>query len=232
MGVIAPTDLVIEEVEGQEIRTISSTRLFPDLHFVSLFKMCSENFAAPISFIYRAEMLERVGNYDESLRGFGDWDFALRFLLHADIEYLDWPYSLAFYHQRPNATDQDRNSVFTDSQAYLENAMTNKYLREELQRGALGIGFLLSTLRKDYHDQVTMLQTLRGDLEAQSDYLLRTIREDLQAQIGQLAGTQQVAFARSESGGTQNGASRSFRIRSLARRSTKPLKDALTVGRS
>lgn len=180
MGVIATTDLVTEKIQKGKIETLESRKLYPGLKYINLYKMCFENYAAPISFLYRREALSKIGYYDESLGGVADWDFGLRFLLHYEIEYLETERSLAFYYHRPQATGINANSVYTNTHMMFENLMFNKYLRSDINKGELGLGYLVGSLRKNYEDQQTMLAAEKKEL----DQKLQPIFESI-AQINQ-----------------------------------------------
>lgn len=148
-GVVVTTDRVIEKIEGGKVLHISTDRWLPELRNISLYKQCRDNYATPITFLYRREVLDKIGYYDEGLPVAGDWDFALRFLMEYDIEFLKTPHALAFYHHRPSTTGVDANSVFQDSGAkhkFYMNLLANKYLRKELKTGRLGVGYLMSAL--------------------------------------------------------------------------------------
>lgn len=151
-GVVTVTDKVEEEVTERNIKYVQTQRLYPGLESINLYKLCAMNYAAPISFIYRREVFKEIGYYDETLGGVGDWDFALRFIQKYDIEFLKTPHALANYHQRLQATGIDANSIFTDTHRKLENMLINRYLREELKAGKLGIGYIISSLR--YQDEM------------------------------------------------------------------------------
>jgi glycosyltransferase involved in cell wall biosynthesis len=147
MGVATATDLVTEQVEGEEISTLEISRFRPWMRTITIYRMCYENLFAPIAFVFRRQVFEHIGYFDQNLRGYGDWDFHLRFLERYDIDYLDTPAALAFYHQRPEATGDQRNSVFSDDQQVLADKMFNKWLRADLERGHVGLGYILNALR-------------------------------------------------------------------------------------
>lgn len=57
-----------------------------------------KNLFPPISFLYRREVFNAVGRYDESMAILGDWNFNIKVLLHGDIGGL--PEVLSSYHVR------------------------------------------------------------------------------------------------------------------------------------
>jgi hypothetical protein len=124
-------------------------RWMAHLRSLTLYDLCLDNFAVPISFIFRREVFDTIGYYDESLPVCGDWDFALRFMRRFDIELLSSPFALAYYHHRPKQTGVMGNSVFADNDKHEKyNAiLANKYLREDLELGGLGLGYLFNQRR-------------------------------------------------------------------------------------
>lgn len=148
MGVVAATDRIIEEVSGNSIKRLSRERWHPEMHEISLYKQCLNNYAATIAFIYRRAALKQVGYYDEALPVAADWDFALRFLMHFDIDFLDNEPALAFYHHRPTAKGDHGNSVFREGNPHRHyiNILANKYLRQDIKAGKFGLGYMISSL--------------------------------------------------------------------------------------
>ena len=104
-GVITHTLLVNEVIENGTVRTTSSYNFKPWLKSVYMMEMLMVNSFPPISFLYKREIYDRIGGYDESLPVLGDWDFNLRFLMAADIGVITEP--LARYHHRDTITDAD-----------------------------------------------------------------------------------------------------------------------------
>jgi glycosyltransferase involved in cell wall biosynthesis len=149
-GAVVVTDKVDEKIIDNEIKTLSVERWLPEAKTINLYKQCLDNYVTPITFLYKREVFSEIGYYDEDLPVAGDWDFALRFLLKYDIDFIVTDYALAFYHHRPTATGVNQNSVFVDKGLLHEqkiNAICNKFLREELNSGKLGLGYIISSLR-------------------------------------------------------------------------------------
>lgn len=177
MGVIATTDKVLERVEGEQIIALEQTRLHPELRFVNLYRMCLDNYATPICFIYRRAAYETVGDYDEELDSAGDWEFALRFLTHFDIEFLSTPEALAFYHHRPTGSPDEVNAVYTDRHRYFENQVANSLLRQDISSGKPGLGMIVNSLRHERDRDEFILQHLQQASNIQVDYLADCVRK-------------------------------------------------------
>lgn len=149
-GVVVVTDKIDEEIVGTKVITLGQSRWQPWVRSVSLYEQCLDNFATPISFIYTRNMYEKIGGYNEELPVAGDWDFALRFLLISDIDFLISEKPLAFYHHRKNTAGINQNSVFKDNGLLHEQKLTmisNRYLRDEIKSGKMGIGYFISSQR-------------------------------------------------------------------------------------
>jgi hypothetical protein len=78
--------------------------------------MACGNFFPPIAFVFRREVLERIGGFNETLPVLGDWFFNLEFLLEDDIAVLPEP--LARYHHRDRGTRQARPMPIPSSGVY------------------------------------------------------------------------------------------------------------------
>lgn len=146
-GVVVATDRIEETIEDGKVRQISQTRYFPELRAISLYRQCLDNQMTPITFIYRRDVYDQIGMYDESLYVAGDWDFGIRFLRDFDVDFMEKYGALAYYHHRPASKGVDANSVF-DKKILFETTLTrlrNKYLREDIKAGCAGLGYLMST---------------------------------------------------------------------------------------
>lgn len=142
-GVVVRTDKVTESIDGGVLHEKKREHYMPDLRAVSLYRQCIDNQLTPISFIYARSAYVAAGKYDDTLPVVGDWEFGVRFLQKFDVEYLDPGFPLAAYHHRADAD----NSFAEHNHRKHINKIQNKYLREDLDRGALGVGYLMSSLR-------------------------------------------------------------------------------------
>ena len=151
-GVVVRTDKIIEEIttNGNEIRRLTAESWMPELRAVNLYRQCIDNQMTPITFIYRRSVLGEIGYYDETLPVLGDWDFGIRFLQKYDVEFLDPGFALANYHHRKFVAGAAGNSNFGSGQErhrYYANKLMNKYFRQELAEGRLGVGYIMSQQR-------------------------------------------------------------------------------------
>ncbi len=152
MGVVVRTNKVIEEVlEDGSVKHHKTTHWMPHIKAINLYRQCIDNQTTPITFIYRREVFSEIGYYDEDLPVLGDWDFGIRFLQKYDIDYLDPGFALANYHHRKFVPGAEGNTSFAgnDKARYYTNYLLNKYLRQELAEGRLGVGYIMSKLRYD-----------------------------------------------------------------------------------
>lgn len=164
-GVVVRTDKVIEEVSasGESIDKISVEHWMPDLRVVNLYRQCIDNQMTPITFIYRRSVFAEVGYYDEKLPVLGDWDFGIRLLQKFDVDYLDPGFALANYHHRKFVPGSSNNNSFgsgTERHRYYSNLLMNKYLRQELQEGRLGVGYIMSKLKYNQGNMATIVKRI------------------------------------------------------------------------
>ncbi len=164
-GVVVRTDKVVERVSanGKEIEKLKSVPWMPDMKVVNLYRQCIDNQMTPITFLYKREVFKSIGYYDESLPVLGDWDFGIRFLQKYDVEFLDPGYALAFYHHRRFVPGSKTNNSFgdgTEKHRYWSNRLMNRYLREELDEGKLGVGYIMSRLKYDRSNMAKIVSRL------------------------------------------------------------------------
>lgn len=145
-GVIARTERIYESVIGDTVKILDRDEYMPHLSHFALYDLFAENFAVPISFMYRRDAYNKIGYYNEELRVTGDWDFALRFMREFDIDKVDPGYALAYYHIRPDASGAMGNSIFDPNKTHVQyhTMLANRFLREDLDNGGLGFGYLFN----------------------------------------------------------------------------------------
>ena len=150
-GAVVIMDRIIEEIKDTEIIEISRNRWLPEQEYISLYKQCLDNYLATNCFIYRRDVYDELGGYDEKLGVAEDWDFGLRFLVKYDVELLRTESPLAFYHHRPEMKGDSGNSVFAgvSEHIYHQHMLANKYLREDIQKGVFGLGYIINSLKYD-----------------------------------------------------------------------------------
>lgn len=144
-GVVTNTVRVMERIEADNVIEESRHPWQFDNVNLTLANMCLKNSFAPIAFMYMREVYDQIGYYDESLPVLGDWDFNVRFLRHFDLQRI--PEALAYYHLRSSAsggsylgTVNHQTGLHREYRVYLQN----KYLRDDLDKGRVGVGFLMS----------------------------------------------------------------------------------------
>jgi glycosyltransferase involved in cell wall biosynthesis len=175
MGVVATTDHVVERVDGDAIVELERTRLFPGVSDVSLYRLCFENYATPIAFLYRRVAFESIGEYDERFGGAADWEFALRFAQRYEIEFLATDEALACYHHRADATGIELNSVYTEAHRRAERRIANELMRGDVARGALGIGYVVNELRHRADADERLFDRQKEALDERVEYLASTV---------------------------------------------------------
>jgi len=135
-GVITRSTYCSEEVTPQGIIVHGRAPYHAWVENVHLMEMAIENFFPPIAFLFRRDIWERLGGFNEAYPVLGDWDFNLRFLVEADIAVL--PEALANYHHRDRGdTTTFGNSVIAARSKHLEFAsvVRNNFVRGLVQRG-------------------------------------------------------------------------------------------------
>jgi glycosyltransferase involved in cell wall biosynthesis len=177
-AVAVRTEVVYEHVDGEEITADSREILASDLSQISLAEMIRHNYAPPISLLYRREVHDAVGLYDETLPVLADWDFNLRLLSRFTVGFIDGP-PLAFWHQRPASVGDEGNSVVTAQQdhARYEVEIRDRYLRGDLERnGHLGTLLYLTEMLRRGNTQL-------GDAAAHLETVIRTTNTERSNQV-------------------------------------------------
>ena len=132
-----------DETGVSEIRRVANNTY---LDGVQLADMLQQNLFAPISFLFRRSIYDKVGGWDGRMRPLADWDFALKVLLQGDIAVV--PEKLAYYHIRESVESGQfvyGNSITAGVNTHMSRdaRYRNQKLREDLANGTVGLGFLL-----------------------------------------------------------------------------------------
>lgn len=147
-GVISHSVKVIERVEDDKIIIEKQEPFNFDLKTISFFKLAAHNLFSPISFVYRREVYDTIGYYDEELPVLGDWEFNLRFIKEYDIFVIRK--ALANYHHRLFVKNKAfSNSIIGDLDKHIlyDTIIRNKLLREDIKTNRIGIGVVCNIAR-------------------------------------------------------------------------------------
>lgn len=183
-AVTVKMETVIEELRGDKINFISQ-ELHPESGEgeINLFKQCHKNYISNGIVAYRREVYEELGGYDESLETAEDWDFGLRLLMKYDVSFLKNEKPLFFYHQRPNQQGIEGNSVHAGvyQQEKTINKLRNRYLRNDLDSGKLGVGYIMNLHAHDATMAVRLERHVNNTTKNMAEKLLESIKADIQA---------------------------------------------------
>ena len=143
VGVICHTEEVREEIKGRAIVEKSRRPMNAEIHDIHISELFYRNLFPPISLLYRREVLEAIGPYDEALPVLGDWDFNLRLILHGEVAVIEE--TLAYYHAR-RAKHHDPNSIHSNPYLHkrYEAVIRNRLIRAGLAHGTIHPGSLMA----------------------------------------------------------------------------------------
>lgn len=139
-GVMVPIEIVRERIVGDRVVEDSRELFLPEMRQVTLMEMMKANRAVPISFVYRREMLDEIGVYNEELSAVEDWEFNLRFLMAHGIGFLPGR-PLAFWHHRPKALGTTSNSIFAadDVHNYFDIKVREEHFQAWVEQNGIGL---------------------------------------------------------------------------------------------
>ena len=145
-GVVTHAWRILERISDDKIHLIKKEFHKPYLSAIQIADMVRSNLFPPIAFVYRRNIYDVLGGYDENMKVFGDWDFNLRFLLCTNIAVI--PECLASYHVRANfhsVSAPINNSLQPGSslQQIMDAEYRNRMIRKDVKDGVVGLGVLL-----------------------------------------------------------------------------------------
>lgn len=197
-GVAGRIEVIIEaEHDGV---MVESDRYLLESHNreILLTDLLDFNRFVPIGFVYRRELHERVGLYDESLPAAGDWAFNLAVVTLGPVRYVS-EQPLAYWHQRPHVRGVTGNSVHaaTEDHDFANRAFRDQALRAHVQQAGIGMPLYTSAttmvlLRRldELSDAVSRLeaharslQDTNDALRKQSDLILYNLSRTMDTRI-------------------------------------------------
>lgn len=140
-GVVCHGVVVHERFDGDALVETARSPFNADLVAVGFEALAVESRFTNNAFVFRREVYERLGGFDESLRVYGDWDFALRALLAHELEVLPEP--LARYHRRDGGAAPNSFQSIPHAAERYRARLINAWLRGDGGRSP-AVGALLA----------------------------------------------------------------------------------------
>lgn len=166
-GVVAPVEIVRETVgetaQPPVLREGGRAPLGVQPRAITLAETLSTDPIAPVALVYRRELHDLAGDYDESLPAAGDWEFRLRVTRAATIGVLGGP-PLAFRDQRAQEPQDPQELLLPVRERHLQ-----EWTREN------GIGLPL-WMAGEMQDLRTRLADMQADTARQHQELLELVR--------------------------------------------------------
>lgn len=155
-GVVCRTVVVRERLVDDTFVEVDRKPFNPDLVAVSFEELASGNCFTNNAFVFRREVYERLRGFDERLRVYGDWDFALRVLLTHDLAVL--PEALAHYHLRDHGPAPNSFQAIPHAAEVYRARLVNAWIRGEGGRSPT-VGMLLTwgKARREARDRLARI---------------------------------------------------------------------------
>ena len=150
---------VIEEVMDDNINILAKQSWNKEIKTINFAEMLVYNRVPPISLLYRREIHDFVGYYNETLPVLGDWEFYLRLMTKKDIFLIQE--ELAYYHHRASLQGGVySNTIISglDNHKLYDTLIRNDYLRKDLSEGRYGLGYLLNIAKIEHNSNLTRTQ--------------------------------------------------------------------------
>lgn len=182
VATIVPMEIVVEDVmDSGEIKEVDR-KPHPESWSgeVSLFKQAHRNYLSNGAIMYSRAVYDELGGYNESLPTAEDWDFGIRLMLKYNVEQVISEKALVYYHQRPLIKGSIGNSVHAGVREQ-ERAITilrNNYLRDDIKKGAFGIGYIMNHSEQELINIVRLEGHINRTASDVEDVIVGRIRDD------------------------------------------------------
>ncbi len=180
-GVAVRTEVIFEQIYGNDVVEVDREIFEPDVTSVTLFDILRVNRFVPISVLYRRTLHDDVGYFDEGLSAVGDWEFLLRVLSTHTMSFIGAE-PLAFWHKRHGSTGALGNSVITkdDEHQRLDLLVRERHLKEHVKENGLGALLYLSKHESQLADHLHQRKNYAEELLLQSLEQNRQLSERLE----------------------------------------------------
>lgn len=185
-GVITRSTYVSEEVTPDGIVIHGTAPYQGWVENVHIMEMAIQNFFPPIAFLFRRDIYDKIGGFNEDYPVLGDWDFNLRFLMETDIGMVHE--ALANYHHRDRGdTTLFGNSVIAGRDKHLEYSaiVRNRFARNMLHADhpamavLVGMGLHIDAIRsttRQLHDVTTEHRTVMENIAQQAQAAMSVVQ--------------------------------------------------------
>lgn len=178
---VVSMEIVIEDITVDGIIKEISRQPHPESWTgeVSLYKQAHRNYLSNGAVMYARSLYNELDGYDESLRTAEDWDFGIRLLIQQDAAQVMSDIALVYYHQRPDVQDSDLGNSVKAGVRVQEQTITilrNRYLRNDIQKGVFGIGYIMNASEEALNNVVR----IEGHINRASEDVKAKIREGVQ----------------------------------------------------
>ncbi len=180
-GVAVRTEIIFERVYGHHLQEVDREVFEPGITTVTLFDILRVNRFVPISILYRRNLHDDVGYFDEDLAAVGDWEFLLRVLSAHTMGFIDGE-PLAFWHQRRLESGDLGNSVIAKDHEHqrLDLLVRERHLKDYVRDNGLGALLYLTKHECRLADHLHQRKNYAEELLMQSLEQNRQMSERLQ----------------------------------------------------
>lgn len=163
-GVVVPTEIVYERRVAGEWVEYDRVPFWNGMTAVSFMALLEVNRMVPISVLYRRDVHDTVGPYDEALETVEDWDFYLRIAARFALGFLPGDV-LAYWTQRPAGTGSSANSMFELAGAHVRDdaAVRDRELRKWVATQGLGLPLYLAQMERQIRERLVHEMTIQLD---------------------------------------------------------------------
>lgn len=175
-AVVVPTEIVYErDVAGAWVE-YDRVPFWASMTSVSFTALLEVNRMVPIAVLYRRDVHNAVGLYDEDLETVEDWDFYLRMAARFALGFLQGDV-LAYWMQRPAVTGSSANSMFELAGAHSRDdaAVRDRELKKWVASAGLGLPLYLAQMERQIRERLV------DDMTVQLDRQRREIVDEIYA---------------------------------------------------
>jgi len=164
VGVATNYDVIYEEITGERIEEKKRVDWQMFKENISYIGLLHTNFIPNLTFLVRRDVVDKIGVFNTTLPGYGDWDFILRAIQIGDIGTVDE--KLAYHYRRikndiPNSYTNSFN--FDHDHTLYTNAMIRAAVQSDPH--LLGLIRLLSILQQGQINLDQKLEKKREDIK-------------------------------------------------------------------
>jgi len=118
-AIYCQTNIIDEEIANNEIVKFAERDNPFQREFINIFSLLKDTRFTPIAYMFKREVFNRIGNFNESEDSMSQWEFWLKLISSTEVSFVDKV--LVSWHNRVSAEGYDKNLIHTKPESLMDS---------------------------------------------------------------------------------------------------------------